>query len=54
MAAKSSARNNYMALHEDLARRQVPAGGSDRAFGIVFAIVFAALATWLAYRGNGA
>ena len=54
MAAKSSVRNKYMALHEDLARRQVPAGGSDRAFGIVFAVVFAGFSAWLAYGGNGA
>lgn len=54
MAASKPARDKHMALHEDLARRQAPAGGSDRAFGIVFAVVFAGLSTWLAYGGKGA
>ncbi len=42
------------ALHEDLARGAVPQGGSDRAFGVVFAVLFAGLGAWLAASGRGA
>ncbi len=42
------------ALHEDLARGAVPQGGSDRAFGVVFALLFAGLGAWLAASGRGA
>ncbi len=42
------------ALHEDLARGGVPQGGSDRAFGVVFALIFAGLGAWLAAGGRGA
>ncbi len=57
MGAKSVKRRvgyRREALHEDLARGGVPQGGSDRAFGVVFALIFAGLGTWFAASGRGA
>ncbi len=39
--------------HEDLHREQNIEGSSDRAFGIVFAVVFALIAAWPLLQGAG-
>jgi len=40
-------------VHEDLKREQQIEGSSDRAFGIVFAVVFTVIAVWpLLFRGE--
>lgn len=41
------------AFHEDLSRGEIAAGGSERAFGIVFAAVFAVVGLW-PLAGGGA
>ena len=38
--------------HEDLARSETVKGGSDRAFGLVFTVVFAIVAGWPLLDGN--
>ncbi len=35
-----------MNFHEAMAQREAPKGGSDRAFGVVFTVVFAAIGLW--------
>jgi hypothetical protein len=39
-------------IHERLTHEEQPAGGSDRAFGVVFAAVFTIGAAWPLLRGN--
>ena len=39
--------------HEDLHREQKVEGSSDRAFGIVFAVVFTLIAAWPLLHGGG-
>ena len=38
--------------HEDLAREEAVEGSSDRAFGVVFAVVFLVLASWPLLHGG--
>ncbi len=40
-------------FHEDLSRGDVAEGGSERGFGLVFAVVFAGLGLWPALSGEG-
>lgn len=39
-------------FHEDLSRQDEPKSGSERGFGMVFAIVFAAVAVWPVFDGG--
>ncbi len=41
-----------MSTHEDFSRTDDVAGGSDRAFGLVFAVVFAVIALYPLLAGN--
>ncbi len=41
-----------MSTHEDFSRSEDATGGSDRAFGLVFAVVFAAIALYPLLAGN--
>jgi len=38
--------------HEKFSRSNGPHMGSERSFGVVFAVVFAVLGSWWAYQGN--
>ncbi len=38
--------SSKMNFHETMAQREAPKGGSDRAFGIVFMVVFAVIGLW--------
>lgn len=40
-------------LHESYLREELSAPGNDRSFGIVFAVVFAAVGLWPLLSGNG-
>ncbi len=41
-------------FHEDFGRRQAVAAGSERGFGVVFAVVFAAIGLWPLIDGAAA
>lgn len=41
-----------VATHEDLGSRHEPGGSSDRAFGVVFAVVFALVGLWPLLSGG--
>lgn len=47
----SRQRSQTFGLHEDLSRSETIEGGSDRGFGIVFAVVFAGLGVLGMWRG---
>lgn len=40
-----------MSAHEDFSRHEAPAGSSERSFGIVFTVVFAAIGAFQVWHG---